>query len=127
MLGLIYISNSCFSIISQASVPNWLREEIKKAVIAAPSVEHSKEETQFTDDNVDKSYVQSDEPDSKSNDSSRSVEEEEDEEVLFFYLILNDTLHDMSFCLIFYFNVSVIVFCLYLSYFNILNPIWNST
>ncbi|KAF7809340.1 rhamnogalacturonan II specific xylosyltransferase [Senna tora] len=64
----------------KASVPNWLREEIKKAVIAAPSVEHSKEESKFMDDDAGKSYVKGDEPDRKSIDSSRSAEEEEDEE-----------------------------------------------
>ncbi|KAI9111642.1 hypothetical protein K1719_017332 [Acacia pycnantha] len=64
----------------KASVPNWLREEIKKAVIAAPSVEHPMEESKFMNDGVDKSYTKSDEQDSKSIDSSRSAEEEEDEE-----------------------------------------------
>lgn len=80
-LDLIYTIKSHYAMIFQASVPNWLREEIKKAVIAAPSVEHPKEETKFMDDDADKSYMKGDEPDSKSNDSSRSVEEEEDEEV----------------------------------------------
>ncbi|KAI4314388.1 hypothetical protein L6164_027302 [Bauhinia variegata] len=65
----------------KASVPNWLREEIKKAVITAPSVEHPKEETKFeVDDDIDKSYMKGDEPDSKSIDSSKSAEEEEDDE-----------------------------------------------
>ncbi|KAI4328168.1 hypothetical protein L6164_020546 [Bauhinia variegata] len=62
----------------KASVPNWLREEIKKAVIAAPSTEHPKEETKVVVD--DKSYLKDDEPDSKSIDSSKSAEEEEDDE-----------------------------------------------
>ncbi|XP_054808750.1 uncharacterized protein LOC129310871 [Prosopis cineraria] len=63
----------------KASVPNWLREEIKKAVIA-PSVEHPKEESKFTHDGVEKSYTKGDEQDSKSIDSSRSADEEEEEE-----------------------------------------------
>ncbi|XP_057420951.1 uncharacterized protein LOC130714979 isoform X2 [Lotus japonicus] len=64
----------------KASVPNWLRDEIKKTVIAAPSVDHPKEEATFVDDGIDKSYVKGDEADSKSIDSSRSAEDEEDEE-----------------------------------------------
>ncbi|KAK7361566.1 hypothetical protein VNO77_03636 [Canavalia gladiata] len=64
----------------KASVPNWLREEIKKTVIAAPSVEHLKEETTSVNDGIDKSYFKGDETDSKSIDSSRSAEDEEDEE-----------------------------------------------
>lgn len=83
-LGKIYFIKSHFAVIFQASVPNWLREEIKKTVITAPSVEHPKEETTFTDDGIDKSYVKGDEADSKSIDSSRSAEDEEDEEVSFF-------------------------------------------
>ncbi|KAF1871930.1 hypothetical protein Lal_00012147 [Lupinus albus] len=66
----------------KASVPNWLREEIKKTVIAAPSVEHPPEETTYMDDDIDKTYVKADEADSKSIDSSRSAEDEEDEEDL---------------------------------------------
>ncbi|KAK7386756.1 hypothetical protein VNO78_27092 [Psophocarpus tetragonolobus] len=62
----------------KASVPYWLREEIKKTVIAAPA-ENLKEET-FVNDGIDKSYVRGDEADSKSIDSSRSAEDEEDEE-----------------------------------------------
>ncbi|XP_073219522.1 uncharacterized protein [Cicer arietinum] len=66
----------------KASVPNWLREEIKKTVIAAPSVDHPKVEETLVDDDIDKSYAKGgDETDNKSIDSSRSAEEEEDEEV----------------------------------------------
>ncbi|XP_028783962.1 transcription elongation regulator 1 [Neltuma alba] len=64
----------------KASVPNWLREEIKKAVIATPSAEHPKEESKFMNDGVDKSYTKGDEQDSKSIDSSKSAEEEEEDE-----------------------------------------------
>ncbi|TKY58691.1 arginine/serine-rich protein PNISR isoform X3 [Spatholobus suberectus] len=64
----------------KASVPTWLREEIKKTVIAAPSAENPKEETTFVNQGIDKSYAKGDEADSKSIDSSRSVEDEEDEE-----------------------------------------------
>ncbi|CAJ1940203.1 unnamed protein product [Sphenostylis stenocarpa] len=63
----------------KASVPNWLREEIKKAVIAAPA-ENLKEEATFVNDGIDKPYARGDEADSKSIDSSRSAEDEEDEE-----------------------------------------------
>ncbi|XP_019423171.1 PREDICTED: uncharacterized protein LOC109332624 isoform X2 [Lupinus angustifolius] len=66
----------------KASVPNWLREEIKKTVIAAPSVGHLKEETTYMDDDIDKSYVKADEAGSKSIDSSRSAEDEDDDEDL---------------------------------------------
>ncbi|XP_019439224.1 PREDICTED: transcription elongation regulator 1-like isoform X2 [Lupinus angustifolius] len=66
----------------KASVPNWLREEIKKTVITAPSVEHRQGETTYMDDDIDKLYVKADEADSKSIDSSRSAEDEEDEEDL---------------------------------------------
>ncbi|XP_022776156.1 uncharacterized protein LOC111317905 isoform X3 [Durio zibethinus] len=64
-------------------VPNWLKEEIlrNKATIAKSSLEHSKEETQSIEDEaVDKSLAKSDQPDSKSIDSSRSTEEEDDDE-----------------------------------------------
>lgn len=65
-------------------MPNWLKEEIKKAVIA-PSVDHTKEETQsIEDEGIDKSFGKADQADRKSVDSSRSTEEEEDDEVLFF-------------------------------------------
>ncbi|XP_027347393.1 lysine-specific demethylase 9 isoform X2 [Abrus precatorius] len=67
----------------KASVPNWLRDEIKKTVITASSVEHLKEETTLVNDGNDKSYLKGDEShetDSKSIDSSRSAEDEEDEE-----------------------------------------------
>ncbi|BAT74724.1 hypothetical protein VIGAN_01245500 [Vigna angularis var. angularis] len=63
----------------KASVPNWLREEIKKTVIAAPA-ENLKEEAAFVNDGIDKPYTRGDEADSKSIDSSRSAEDEEDEE-----------------------------------------------
>ncbi|XP_045831528.1 protein starmaker [Trifolium pratense] len=66
----------------KAPVPNWLREEIKKTVIAAPSADHPKGEQTLVRDGIDKSYVKADdETDSKSIDSSRSAEDEEDEEV----------------------------------------------
>lgn len=72
-----------FFLLFQASVPNWLREEIKKTVIAAPA-ENLKEEAAFVNDGIDKPYTRGDETDSKSMDSSRSAEDEEDEEVSFF-------------------------------------------
>ncbi|KAG4399702.1 hypothetical protein GLYMA_08G282400v4 [Glycine max] len=62
----------------KASVPNWLKDEIKKKVIPAPAG-NLKEET-FVNDGIDKSYARGDEADSKSIDSSRSAEDEEDEE-----------------------------------------------
>ncbi|CAL5197227.1 unnamed protein product [Lathyrus oleraceus] len=66
----------------KASVPNWLREEIKKTVIAAPSADHPKVEETLVSDDIDKSYMKADdETDSKSVDSSRSAEDEDDEEV----------------------------------------------
>lgn len=64
-------------------MPNWLKEEIKKAVITSSSVDHPKEVTQsIEDEGIDKSIGKGDQADSKSIDSSRSTEEEEDE-VLF--------------------------------------------
>lgn len=61
-------------------MPNWLREEIKKAVITSSSADHAKEETELMEDQgVDKSSTKGDQTDSKSIDSSRSTEEEEDE------------------------------------------------
>lgn len=72
-----------FGIFFQPSVPNWLKEEIKKAVITSSSVDHPKEVTQSVEDEgIDKSIGKGDQADSKSIDSSRSTEEEEDE-VLF--------------------------------------------
>ena len=69
----------------QASVPNWLKEEIKKAVITSSSVDHPKEETQSNEDEgIDKSFGKADQADNKSIDSSRSTEEEDDDEVLIF-------------------------------------------
>ncbi|KAL6967862.1 hypothetical protein U1Q18_033672 [Sarracenia purpurea var. burkii] len=68
------------------SIPNWLREEIikKKGVIASSAPGHQKEETEFIEDEAtDKSIGKSDQADSKSIDSSRSVEEEDDDEVFF--------------------------------------------
>ncbi|KAG2708162.1 hypothetical protein I3760_05G179200 [Carya illinoinensis] len=63
------------------SVPNWLKEEIKKAVITSSSVDHPKEVTQSVEDEgIDKSIGKGDQADSKSIDSSRSTEEEEDED-----------------------------------------------
>ncbi|KAL2344390.1 hypothetical protein Fmac_005675 [Flemingia macrophylla] len=68
----------------KASVPNWLREEIKKTVITAPSAENQKEETTFettfVNGGIDKTHARVDEADSKSIDSSRSAEDEEDDE-----------------------------------------------
>ena len=78
----VYVTKPHF-LLFQASVPNWLREEIKKTVIAAPA-ENLKEEAAFVNDGIDKPYTRGDEADSKSIDSSRSAEDEEDEEVLFF-------------------------------------------
>ncbi|KAL6980935.1 hypothetical protein U1Q18_022573, partial [Sarracenia purpurea var. burkii] len=69
-----------------ASVPNWLREEIikKKGVIASSAPGHQKEETEFIEDEAtDKSIGKSDQVDSKSMDSSRSVEEEDDDDIFF--------------------------------------------
>jgi len=92
ILGYIYIyiyiyiynvTKHHFAVTFQASVPNWLREEIKKTVIAAPA-ENLKEEATFVYDGIDKPYARGDEADSKSIDSSRSAEDEEDEEVSFF-------------------------------------------
>jgi hypothetical protein len=69
-------------------VPNWLKEEIKKAVITSSSVDYPKEETQsIEDEGIDKSFGKADQADNKSVDSSRSTEEEDDDEVLFFYLL----------------------------------------
>lgn len=69
-------------------MPNWLREEIKKAVITSSSMDHPKEETQsIEDEGVDRSFGKGDQADSKSIDSSRSTEEEDDE-VLFYHLSL---------------------------------------
>ncbi|XP_045803938.1 uncharacterized protein LOC123897382 [Trifolium pratense] len=63
----------------KAPVPNWLREEIKKTVIAAPSADHPKVEQTLVRDGIDKSYVKADdETYSRSIDSSRSAEDEED-------------------------------------------------
>ncbi|KAL4638946.1 hypothetical protein ACB092_03G182700 [Castanea dentata] len=62
------------------SVPNWIKEEIKKAVITT-SVDHLKEETQSNEDEgIDKSFGKADQADSKSVDSSRSTEEDDDDE-----------------------------------------------
>ncbi|KAG7012788.1 Beta-arabinofuranosyltransferase RAY1, partial [Cucurbita argyrosperma subsp. argyrosperma] len=67
----------------KASVPNWLREEIKKAVITSSSADHPKEDAELMEDQgVDKSYAKGDQADSKSIDSSRSTEEEDDEDVV---------------------------------------------
>ncbi|EXB82534.1 UDP-galactose:fucoside alpha-3-galactosyltransferase [Morus notabilis] len=65
----------------KAPVPNWLKEEIKKAVITSSSLDHPKEETQFIEDeDGDKSFGKVDQEDSKSIDSSRSAEEDDDED-----------------------------------------------
>lgn len=69
-------------------MPNWLKEEIKKAVITSSSLEHPKEETQSLEDEVgDKSVGKGDQEESKSIDSSRSAEEEEEDEVLLYFCI----------------------------------------
>lgn len=61
-------------------MPNWLREEIKKAVITSSSADHPKEDAEFMEDQgADKSFAKGEQTDSKSIDSSRSTEEEEDE------------------------------------------------
>lgn len=79
LLKFIFLDFFC-----QASVPNWLKEEIKKAVITSSSVDHPKEVTQSVEDEgIDKSIGKGDQADSKSIDSSRSAEEEEEDEVLF--------------------------------------------
>ena len=65
-------------------MPNWLKEEIKKAVITSSSLDQHKEETQsIEDEGFDKSVGKGEQADSKSVDSSRSTEDEDDE-VLFF-------------------------------------------
>lgn len=65
----------------KASVPNWLKDEIKKAVITSSSVDHPKEETHsIEDEGSDRSFVKADQADSKSIDSSRSTEEEDEDE-----------------------------------------------
>ncbi|XP_062110406.1 uncharacterized protein LOC133822177 isoform X2 [Humulus lupulus] len=66
----------------KASVPNWLKEEIKKAVITtSSSMDHPKEETQsIEDEGFDNSVGKGEQADSKSIDSSRSTEEDEDDE-----------------------------------------------
>lgn len=84
-------------------MPNWLREEIikKKAVITSSSLEHPREETQFIEEGVDRSFGKVDQADSKSIDSSRSTEEEDDDEVTFFCLMIIHFLHlccFLSFC-----------------------------
>lgn len=74
-------------------MPNWLKEEIKKAVITSSSLDHPKDETQFIEDeDGDKSFGKVDQEDSKSIDSSRSAEEEDDEVsgfVLYLYFPVN--------------------------------------
>ncbi|XP_060969176.1 uncharacterized protein LOC115714936 isoform X1 [Cannabis sativa] len=65
----------------KASVPNWLKDEIKKAVITSSSMDHAKEETQsIEDEGFDNSVGKGEQADSKSIDSSRSTEEDEDDE-----------------------------------------------
>ncbi|KAL6995543.1 hypothetical protein U1Q18_005678 [Sarracenia purpurea var. burkii] len=84
--GDIYGVSSISDRPKKASVPNWLREEIikMKCVIASSAPGHQKEETEFIEDEAtDKSIGKSDQVDSKSIDSSRSVEEEDDDEVFF--------------------------------------------
>ncbi|KAK6160264.1 hypothetical protein DH2020_003645 [Rehmannia glutinosa] len=67
----------------QASVPNWLREEIikNKAVITSSAPEIPKEDSQsIEEDSIDKSYKKGEQVDSKSIDSSRSIEDEDEDE-----------------------------------------------
>ncbi|XP_050374775.1 uncharacterized protein LOC126792389 [Argentina anserina] len=65
----------------KAPVPNWLREEIMKVSITNTTMDHIKEETQSVEDEgVDRSFGKGDQADSKSIDSSRSIEEEDDED-----------------------------------------------
>ncbi|KAG8366045.1 hypothetical protein BUALT_Bualt17G0035200 [Buddleja alternifolia] len=67
----------------QASVPNWLREEIikNKAVITSSAPEIPKEDSQsLEEDSTDKFSRKGDQADSKSVDSSRSTEDEDEDE-----------------------------------------------
>lgn len=69
----------------QASVPNWLREEIikKKPAIVSSAQDLQNEDAQSTEDEVgDKSYGKGDQADSKTIASSRSNEDEDDDEVI---------------------------------------------
>lgn len=67
----------------QASVPNWLREEIikKKAVIGSSAPEVSRHDTESNEDEV--MDHKGDLVDGKNRDSARSAEEDDDDEVLF--------------------------------------------
>lgn len=62
----------------QATVPNWLREELikKKSAIASTNILHSGE-IQMED--VDISYRKTDQADNQSLDSKRSIEDDDDE------------------------------------------------
>ena len=63
-------------------MPNWLREEIikNKAAITNSTLEQFKEGIQSTkDDSIDNPIGKGDQADSKSMDSSRSMEEDDDE------------------------------------------------
>lgn len=67
----------------KAAVPNWLREEIikNKAAITNSTPEQFKEGIQsMKDDSIDNPIGKSDQADSKSIDSSRSMEEDDDED-----------------------------------------------
>lgn len=69
----------------QASVPNWLREEIikNKAVIASSNQEIQKEDSQSIEEySNDKSSRKGDQADSKSIDSPGSTENEDEDEVI---------------------------------------------
>jgi hypothetical protein len=70
--------------IFQASVPNWLKEEIIKnaSVMTRSSLEHPREEIDSMDEEgVDKSFEKGNQAGSKSIGSPRSTEEEDDDEV----------------------------------------------
>ena len=75
--------------ILQASVPNWLKEEIIKnaSVMTRSSLEHSREEIESMEEEVvDKSFERGNQAGSKSIGSPRSTEEEDDDEVLLLIL-----------------------------------------
>lgn len=79
-------------------MPNWLREEIKKAVITNSSVDHPKEETESREDEVaDKTFGNRDQADSKSISSARSTEEDDDDEVFSFPPLNILILHMLTF------------------------------
>lgn len=76
--------------ILQASVPNWLREEIikKKVAIASSSIQGHAADDSFHLSGTeadDKSFKEGDETDSRSVDSTHSAEGEEDDDVKFHF------------------------------------------